>query len=53
MEEPPAGSFLGFSDIGDLSGRVPAIHPFLAIMDADGSDHTAPFAEAAASERSR
>lgn len=53
MKEPPAGSFLGSSDIGDVSGRVPAIHPFLAIMDADGSDHTAPFAEAAASERGR
>ncbi|SHN10109.1 amidohydrolase [Actinacidiphila paucisporea] len=53
MQPPPAGTYLGSSDIGDVSGRVPAIHPFLAIMDADGSDHTVPFAEAAASERGR
>ncbi|MEV6945062.1 amidohydrolase [Streptomyces sp. NPDC051172] len=51
---PPApGVFLGSSDIGNVSGRVPAIHPFVAIMDPDGSDHTPEFAIAAASDRAR
>jgi hypothetical protein len=51
---PPApGVYLGSSDIGNVSGRVPAIHPFVAIMDPDGSDHTPEFAVAAASERGR
>jgi hypothetical protein len=43
----------GSSDIGNVSTRVPAIHPFVAIMDEDGSDHTPEFAEAAASPRAR
>ncbi|WP_030665465.1 amidohydrolase [Streptomyces cellulosae] len=51
---PPApGVYLGSSDIGNVSGRVPAIHPFVAIMDPDGSDHTPEFTAAAASERGR
>ncbi|MEU5770032.1 amidohydrolase [Streptomyces asoensis] len=51
---PPApGVYLGSSDIGNVSTRVPAIHPFVAIMDEDGSDHTPEFAAAAASERAR
>ncbi|MFJ8944826.1 amidohydrolase [Streptomyces sp. NPDC102395] len=51
---PPApGVYLGSSDIGNVSGRVPAIHPFVAIMNEDGSDHTPGFAEAAASGRAR
>ncbi|RPF30599.1 amidohydrolase [Streptomyces sp. TLI_185] len=51
---PPApGVFLGSSDIGNVSGRAPAIHPFVAIMDPDGSDHTPEFAAAAASGRAR
>ncbi|MFF4712763.1 amidohydrolase [Streptomyces eurythermus] len=51
---PPApGVYLGSSDIGNVSGRVPAIHPFVAIMGAGGSDHTPEFAEAAASQRAR
>jgi hypothetical protein len=50
---PPApGVYLGSSDIGNVSGRVPAIHPFVAIMDG-GSDHTPEFAAAAASARAR
>ncbi|OSP39172.1 amidohydrolase [Streptomyces sp. 13-12-16] len=50
---PPApGVYLGSSDIGNVSARVPAIHPFVAIMD-DGSDHTPDFAAAAASPRAR
>ncbi|MEV5351139.1 amidohydrolase [Streptomyces achromogenes] len=50
---PASGVYLGSSDIGNVSGRVPAIHPFVAIMGAGGSDHTPEFAEAAASQRAR
>ncbi|WP_030212154.1 amidohydrolase [Streptomyces bikiniensis] len=53
LSEPVAGVYLGSSDIGNVSTRVPAIHPFLAIMGADGSDHTPEFAEAAAGPRAR
>jgi amidohydrolase len=53
MTSPDPGVFLGSSDIGNVSTRVPAIHPFVAIMDADGSDHTPQFAAAAGSERGR
>ncbi|MFE6281125.1 amidohydrolase [Streptomyces sp. NPDC057877] len=50
---PPApGVYLGSSDIGNVSTRVPAIHPFVAIAN-DGSDHTPEFAAAAASPRAR
>ncbi|MET7441227.1 MULTISPECIES: amidohydrolase [unclassified Streptomyces] len=50
---PTPGVYLGSSDIGNVSTRVPAIHPFVAIMGEDASDHTPEFAEAAASERAR
>ncbi|GGZ05820.1 amidohydrolase [Streptomyces olivaceoviridis] len=53
LTAPMPGVYLGSSDIGNVSGRVPAIHPFVAIMGADGSDHTPEFAEAAASQRAR
>ncbi|MEU0073761.1 amidohydrolase [Streptomyces sp. NPDC006332] len=53
LTPPEPGVYLGSSDIGDVSGRVPAIHPFVAIMDSDGSDHTPEFAAAAASARGR
>ncbi|MGW5657629.1 amidohydrolase [Streptomyces humi] len=53
LTPPAAGVYLGSSDIGNVSGRVPAIHPFVTIMDEDGSDHTPEFAAAAASERAR
>ncbi|GAB2612837.1 amidohydrolase [Streptomyces capparidis] len=53
VTEPEPGVFLGSSDIGDVSARVPAIHPFVAIADPDGSDHTPEFARAAAGERGR
>ncbi|MFF5636043.1 amidohydrolase [Streptomyces sp. NPDC012825] len=53
LSEPVAGVYLGSSDIGNVSTRVPAIHPFVAIMGADGSDHTPEFAEAAAGPRAR
>ncbi|WP_190200711.1 amidohydrolase [Streptomyces djakartensis] len=53
LSPPAPGVYLGSSDIGNVSTRVPAIHPFVAIMDEDGSDHTPEFAEAAASGRAR
>lgn len=53
LSPPVPGVYLGSSDIGNVSTRVPAIHPFVAIMDEDGSDHTPEFAEAAASRRAR
>ncbi|MFC9283953.1 amidohydrolase [Streptomyces collinus] len=53
LSPPVPGVYLGSSDIGNVSARVPSIHPFVAIMDADGSDHTPAFAAAAASERGR
>ncbi|MFG2721517.1 amidohydrolase [Streptomyces sp. NPDC048416] len=52
LTPPEPGVYLGSSDIGNVSTRVPAIHPFVAIMD-DGSDHTPEFAAAAASPRAR
>ncbi|MET9931057.1 MULTISPECIES: amidohydrolase [unclassified Streptomyces] len=53
LSEPVPGVYLGSSDIGNVSTRVPAIHPFVAITDEDGSDHTPEFAEAAAGPRGR
>jgi amidohydrolase len=53
LDEPTPGVFLGSSDIGDVSNLMPAIHPFVAIADADKSDHTPEFAAAAASPRGR
>ncbi|WP_431963756.1 amidohydrolase [Actinacidiphila sp. bgisy160] len=51
--EPVPGVYLGSSDIGTVSNRLPTIHPFVAITDADGSDHTPRFAAAAAGSRAR
>ncbi|MGI5484319.1 amidohydrolase [Streptomyces lavendofoliae] len=53
LSEPVPGVYLGSSDIGNVSTRVPSIHPFVAIMGADASDHTPEFAEAAAGPRGR
>ncbi|MEV3988640.1 amidohydrolase [Streptomyces sp. NPDC049837] len=53
LSEPVPGVYLGSSDIGNVSTRVPAIHPFVAIMGSEGSDHTPEFAEAAAGPRGR
>lgn len=52
LREPAPGVYLGSSDIGDVSTRVPALHPFVAITDT-GSDHTPQFAAAAAGPRAR
>ncbi len=52
LDVPPGGSFpLGSTDMGDVSQAVPAIHPYLAICDADVAAHSPPFADAARSER--
>ncbi|MFF8669941.1 amidohydrolase [Streptomyces sp. NPDC015242] len=53
LSPPTPGVYLGSSDIGNVSTRVPAIHPFVAIAGEDGSDHTPEFAAAAASPRAR
>ncbi|MET9429007.1 amidohydrolase [Streptomyces sp. NPDC003036] len=54
LSEPVPGIYLGSSDIGNVSNRVPAIHPWVSIMDLeDGADHTPRFAAAAASPRAR
>ncbi|MFF3214222.1 peptidase dimerization domain-containing protein [Streptomyces sp. NPDC002886] len=53
LAQPDGGVFLGSSDIGNVSERAPAIHPFVAILSSEFSDHTPAFARAAASERGR
>jgi amidohydrolase len=53
LTEPDPGVFLGSSDIGNVSTVAPAIHPFVAIVDPDQTDHTPEFAAAAASDRGR
>lgn len=53
LTEPDPGVFLGSSDIGNVSAVTPAIHPFVAIVDPDQTDHTPEFAAAAASPRAR
>ncbi|MFJ9041775.1 amidohydrolase [Streptomyces sp. NPDC102406] len=53
LSQPTPGIYLGSSDIGNVSTRVPAIHPFVAIMGSENSDHTPEFARAAAGPRGR
>ncbi|WP_225803304.1 amidohydrolase [Streptomyces sp. NK15101] len=53
LSEPTAGVYLGSSDFGNVSTRVPGIHPWIAIMGPEASDHTPEFAEAAAGPRAR
>ncbi|MFH9468912.1 amidohydrolase [Streptomyces clavifer] len=53
LKEPTPGVFPGSSDIGDVSAAVPSIHPFVAILGPEQSDHTPEFADAAASETAR
>ncbi|CAM5243596.1 Peptidase M20 domain-containing protein 2 OS=Streptomyces alboniger OX=132473 GN=CP975_14815 PE=3 SV=1 [Streptomyces alboniger] len=53
LSQPTPGVHLGSSDIGNVSTRVPAIHPFVAVMGSEGSDHTPEFARAAAGPRGR
>ncbi|MFD0146531.1 MULTISPECIES: amidohydrolase [unclassified Streptomyces] len=53
LSEPAPGVYLGSSDFGNVSTRVPGIHPWIAVLGADGSAHTPEFAEAAAGPRAR
>ncbi|MFH9613549.1 amidohydrolase [Streptomyces pratensis] len=53
LGQPTPGVFLGSSDIGDVSAAVPSIHPFVAILGPEHSDHTPEFADAAAGETAR
>ncbi|MFI0240250.1 amidohydrolase [Streptomyces sp. NPDC016845] len=53
LSQPTPGIYLGSSDIGNVSTRVPAIHPFVAITGSENSDHTPEFARAAAGPRGR
>lgn len=53
LTEPEPGVYLGSSDIGNVSAVTPAIHPFVAIVDPDQTDHTPEFAAAAAGPRGR
>ena len=50
---PEPGIFPGSSDIGDVSVRVPVIHPFVAITAEEYSVHTEEFAAASVSPRGR
>jgi metal-dependent amidase/aminoacylase/carboxypeptidase family protein len=48
-DEAPASGGVGSSDIGNVSMVVPAIHPYLRIIDGDVAGHTPEFREAAGS----
>lgn len=50
-EVPPEGAGVGSSDIGNVSQRVPTIHPYLQICEPGIGGHTEQFAEASKSER--
>lgn len=50
VKDPPATGGVGSSDYGNLSQVVPAIHPYVQIVEEGVSAHTAEFATAAASE---
>lgn len=42
---PPGGSAGGSTDMGNVSRRIPAIHPVIGVLDTTGMPHTAAFAE--------
>lgn len=46
-------SFKGSSDIGDVSHKCPAIHPFMAITDSPVPLHSSKFARATVTSRAR
>jgi metal-dependent amidase/aminoacylase/carboxypeptidase family protein len=47
VQEPLKTGGVGSSDFGNLSQKVPAIHPYIAIVPEGISAHTREFAEAA------
>lgn len=51
VEEPAPDERMGSSDMGNVSQIIPAIHPYVTIVDPGVSAHTPAFAAAAASER--
>ncbi len=51
VQEPSPGERMGSSDMGNVSQMLPAIHPYVTIVDPGTSGHTPEFAAAAASER--
>ncbi len=50
IEEPEPGR-MGSTDVGNLSQKLPAIHPYLAICDPGVAGHSSEMAEATMSER--
>lgn len=44
IDLPPGTSGGGSTDMGNVSQRLPAIHPVIAVLDAIGMPHTAAFA---------
>jgi metal-dependent amidase/aminoacylase/carboxypeptidase family protein len=50
-DQPPTRGGVGSSDIGNVSQRVPTIHPYLQICEPGIGGHTEEFAEASKSER--
>jgi amidohydrolase len=51
VEQPPLRGGTGSSDIGNVSLVLPAIHPYLQIMDTGTPTHSAAMTEAAAGPR--
>lgn len=51
IQEPAIGERMGSSDMGNVSQVLPAIHPYVTIVDPGTAGHTPEFAAAAASER--
>ncbi|MCB0063571.1 MAG: M20 family metallopeptidase [Caldilineaceae bacterium] len=51
IQEPAIGERMGSSDMGNVSQELPAIHPYVTIVDPGIAGHTPEFAAAAASER--
>jgi len=53
IQEPIPGARMGSSDMGNVSQELPAIHPYITIVDPGTRGHTPEFAAAAASERAQ
>lgn len=51
VKQPAVNERMGSSDMGNVSQIVPAIHPYVTIVDPGIAGHTPEFAAAAASER--
>ena len=51
LEKPTSG--MGSTDMGDVSWKVPAIHPYIKIVEPEIAGHSREFAEASRSERGR